>query len=677
MKEVEVLQEPAPKKCEMKEIIHSKPHRNKEETNKENRDPVKEARVLQGMPPKRNDIKEITHSHGFKKEEIGAMSRENIKGTRTSQGFSSKRSENKEIIHSHPKESHNKENVFKIDHQQSFHRRVESNKVRVQKKKEDLIQNLLGENPKVDVPEKVVVSQERILGDVTNLQIHHISSHGNQSISHSNLQRSRAEQLIKEYDQEKKENEDPNKDKNDKNSLTIKNRISNLRAKLNEQPIASMKKSRSQALTISVEAQVESAKKVADQENKENSFENFVKKNSNNPDYDKKLAKSILIEEQNSINNQENIEKVSEKSENISFKEYLNQYQKLKKSPSKIKEAKEKVVKEKPEIKQTTSSLEESWSTNTSPKEMENPLQNFEKKQENLSKSKLKSQLANIIEPRNQPLLEKSSSPSKHESCIFSQTDKTFLDTLTNKSTTAAQTKSIFTPRNNHPERQSISAGKIFNEKLFNIFSDTNARKTHHLEAYKEENVSRIFDSYSRKVNHEEITMVDWLKEIGLEDLKLNFVDTGYSQYNKFKKDYEKCKTIFEDLLRKFGIDKFGHRCRIIMKLREGNETSSLFILTYFFLDSGLFPRKGAFLFSKMYKNKKLEYPSVKEWVHEMGLDEYLDNFIDNGFDDLEYIILQTAFKELPFDEFLMRDELNIEDEIVWTSIIKKLTQGK
>ena len=62
----------------------------------------------------------------------------------------------------------------------------------------------------------------------------------------------------------------------------------------------------------------------------------------------------------------------------------------------------------------------------------------------------------------------------------------------------------------------------------------------------------------------------EWLEEIGLEDLRPNFVDNGYSYVGRFKKDYGLSNTIFKDLLCRFGIDKVGHRVRIMMKLREG-----------------------------------------------------------------------------------------------------------
>jgi len=60
-----------------------------------------------------------------------------------------------------------------------------------------------------------------------------------------------------------------------------------------------------------------------------------------------------------------------------------------------------------------------------------------------------------------------------------------------------------------------------------------------------------------------------------------------------------------------------------------------------------------------------------------LGLEEYNENFIDNGFDNIEYTLLQTSFKEMPFDEFLVRDELRIDDDITINTILKRLRQSK
>ncbi len=78
-----------------------------------------------------------------------------------------------------------------------------------------------------------------------------------------------------------------------------------------------------------------------------------------------------------------------------------------------------------------------------------------------------------------------------------------------------------------------------------------------------------------------------------------------------------------------------------------------------------------------MHSNSRLEFPKVQEWLASLGYEEYLENFLDNGFDDLEYMILQTYFKEVVLDEFMMRDEIGIKNKQIRDDILKRLRHGK
>ena len=64
----------------------------------------------------------------------------------------------------------------------------------------------------------------------------------------------------------------------------------------------------------------------------------------------------------------------------------------------------------------------------------------------------------------------------------------------------------------------------------------------------------------------------DWLRDIGLESLKDNFIDVGFQTADEFKKAYcQNVTSLIAELLYKFGIDKIGYRSRIMMHLSEGN----------------------------------------------------------------------------------------------------------
>lgn len=68
------------------------------------------------------------------------------------------------------------------------------------------------------------------------------------------------------------------------------------------------------------------------------------------------------------------------------------------------------------------------------------------------------------------------------------------------------------------------------------------------------------------------LSISDWLAKNALLEYESNFLDIGYTHFEAFKKDYAFFPTIFEDLLKRFGVDKYGHRIRIMMALREGKK---------------------------------------------------------------------------------------------------------
>ena len=86
-----------------------------------------------------------------------------------------------------------------------------------------------------------------------------------------------------------------------------------------------------------------------------------------------------------------------------------------------------------------------------------------------------------------------------------------------------------------------------------------------------------------------------------------------------------------------------------------------------------MFERKGIFVFD----STKLKYPSVSEWLFCLGYEEYAQQFEDTGFDSMEYLILQTSFKEKLLDEFTLRDEVGVDNLAVRRDILKRLKKSK
>ena len=69
----------------------------------------------------------------------------------------------------------------------------------------------------------------------------------------------------------------------------------------------------------------------------------------------------------------------------------------------------------------------------------------------------------------------------------------------------------------------------------------------------------------------------EWLRDIGLESLKDNFIDVGFKTVDEFKRAYcQNVTSLITELLYRFGIDKIGYRSRIMMRLSEGIEDINL-----------------------------------------------------------------------------------------------------
>lgn len=67
---------------------------------------------------------------------------------------------------------------------------------------------------------------------------------------------------------------------------------------------------------------------------------------------------------------------------------------------------------------------------------------------------------------------------------------------------------------------------------------------------------------------------------MGLQELVDNFKDNGYKYLYEFGNEFYNRKA--DDLVYKLGIDKIGHRARIVIKLKEGNYNHSQLVLLYF-----------------------------------------------------------------------------------------------
>ena len=73
-------------------------------------------------------------------------------------------------------------------------------------------------------------------------------------------------------------------------------------------------------------------------------------------------------------------------------------------------------------------------------------------------------------------------------------------------------------------------------------------------------------DIYIRKLNN-------WLKNLKVENYLMNFISNGYHSLELLIVQMESKNPLNDNLLKEIGIDKIGHRTRIINKLKEDGKS--------------------------------------------------------------------------------------------------------
>lgn len=50
--------------------------------------------------------------------------------------------------------------------------------------------------------------------------------------------------------------------------------------------------------------------------------------------------------------------------------------------------------------------------------------------------------------------------------------------------------------------------------------------------------------------------------------------------------------------------------------------------------------RKGMFRFNQVHTDRELLFPTIREWLSSLLYEKYVDNFIEAGLDDFEFLAL-------------------------------------
>ena len=194
---------------------------------------------------------------------------------------------------------------------------------------------------------------------------------------------------------------------------------------------------------------------------------------------------------------------------------------------------------------------------------------------------------------------------------------------------------------------------------------------------------SLLTNNLNNEINNEydinyKYPIYDWLKEINLHCYYSLFREKRIFSMDKVIINLKSGKyNITKSDIEKIGILIPGHIYRIITKLEIDSGKIKENISTYLIKNKKTISGKDINItknsiyyccgccstneqIHNFNKSKKLF--SLDQWLYKIKMIKYKENFIENGFDLFEYFVLQM-FSAIPVDDYILREELKIEDD--------------
>lgn len=135
------------------------------------------------------------------------------------------------------------------------------------------------------------------------------------------------------------------------------------------------------------------------------------------------------------------------------------------------------------------------------------------------------------------------------------------------------------------------------------------------------------------------------MENLGIGSYHSDFYSAGYEDLETLFNQMISASPITISELKQIGIEKIGHRYRILIKLEE---------------DTGIFPAKPGLKnnWQCCSVNRKTQFgfnmTSLEQWLCELKLDELKDCFIKAGFDDYSFLMIQMKSR-YPLTEAILQ----------------------
>ena len=176
-------------------------------------------------------------------------------------------------------------------------------------------------------------------------------------------------------------------------------------------------------------------------------------------------------------------------------------------------------------------------------------------------------------------------------------------------------------------------------------------------------NNSNINDN-NKEINFTNKPLLEFLNQINMQKYYLHLKNNGLEYINIIIEDTKKGVYITDNQLKMIGINKPGDRAKILIRIQE---KANLFEYTV--------PKSVYHNYNNLEKIEDDPYVNkLYEWLKNIRLEQYLSNFLVNGYCSIDILFFQLLSNQ-PLTDDILKDELEINKLGHRTRIFNKLKE--
>ena len=236
--------------------------------------------------------------------------------------------------------------------------------------------------------------------------------------------------------------------------------------------------------------------------------------------------------------------------------------------------------------------------------------------------------------------------------------------------------KSMNIIKNNAIKQSLVSGFKINENNKMNTSQNSVINQSNDIDynsiVYKLNNSNNNYLSINNSnTNKENNSLYIFLESLGMIKYYNIFVQNGFDDLD-IMKDQTKLESnpISHDVLSKLGIKKPGDRSRFILKLEEISDNFNFVVPI-----QAYFKSKEEFTLNNS-KSENKNIHNLHNWLSLLKMESYLKCILDNGFYNIELLLLQSLTKS-PLDDYILENEFKINKLGYRARLLNRIKLGK